>query len=216
MSIDRSAPDLDRPGAAAPAAPAARAAARDAVLRGLVHALSNRVGTVVAVASMLDPEAPAAGAAATILREEGGRLETLLEEFRRFAGEPGELAEPLYLPELVALAVALHAHHPTLRDVPCEVVGVEALPPALGAPSAVVDALLVALGAAKEGAGEGGRAVRVVGAADGDVVRLHVGEVGGTGDVVWALPGERGRAWAGMGGGGVELPTLAAGRGQQR
>ena len=58
MSIDRSPGKLDAP--RDPAAIALLAAERDAVLRGLVHALSNRVGTVAAVAGMLDPGSSAA------------------------------------------------------------------------------------------------------------------------------------------------------------
>lgn len=217
MSIDRTTPDLDTPGAAALSA---RAAARDAVLRGLVHALSNRVGTVGAVASVLDPAAPVAGAPAAMLQDEAGRLEQLLEEFRRFAGEPAGGPEPLHLPDLLALAVALHAHHPGLRDVPCALVGGDALPPAYAEPHAVLDALLVALDAAKGAAGAGG--VRLTGDADADRVRVRVapadvaGAAGGAsaapGVVAWSLPGGVGRATVSAGVGVLDLPTLSAAR----
>lgn len=193
---------------------AARATARDAVLRGLVHALSNRVGTVGAVASMLDPAAPVAGAPAAMLQEEAGRLEQLLEEFRRFAGEPGGTPEPLHLPDLLALAVALHAHHPGLRDVPCAVEAGEALPPAYAEPHAVLDALLVALDAAKGAAGAAG--VRLTGDADADRVRVRVAPADaaadGTEALAWSLPGGAGRATVAAGHGVLELPTLAAAR----
>jgi hypothetical protein len=209
VSIDQSSPDLDR----GPAAPwARRAAARDAVLRGLVHALSNRVGTVGAVASMLDPGAPAGGAPVAMLQGEAERLERLLEEFRRFAGEPGGGPEPVHLPDVVALAAGLHAHHPTLRDVPCALPEADALPPAYADPAAVLDALLVALDAAKGAAG--GAAVRIAASADAEVVRVWTSGHGAAGaeTLDWPLPGGAGRGWVGPDGGGVELPTLAAAR----
>ncbi|MDF1503753.1 hypothetical protein [Roseisolibacter sp. H3M3-2] len=211
MSIDRSPPDLDR----APDAPwVRRAAARDAVLRGLVHALSNRVGTVSAVASMLDPGAPAAAAATAMLQGEAERLEALLEEFRRFAGEPGGGAEPLHLPDLVALAAALHAHHPMLRDVPCALPNADALPPAYADPAAVLDALLVALDAAKGAAGADG--VRIAATTDADALRLRVAPVEPDAPpdatLTWALVGGAGEGGVGPVGGGVTLPTLGAAR----
>lgn len=216
MSIDQSDAKLDpAPG------PDARvlvrlAAARDDVLRGLVHALSNRVGTIGAVAGMLDPEAPAAGVAATVLQGEAERLERLLEEFRRLASEPASAPEPVHLPDLLEGVVALHAYHPTLRDVACPVDGVRALPPVLAEPAAVADALLAALDAAKGAAlAAGGSVVRLVGTLDGEVVRVHAVpgvDAADAATLTWALPGGAGEAWLGARGGGVALPTLASGR----
>ncbi|MGZ8415295.1 MAG: hypothetical protein ACXW05_21405 [Gemmatirosa sp.] len=194
------------------------AAARDGVLRGLVHALSNRVGTIGAVAGMLDPEAPAAGVAATVLQGEAERLERLLEEFRRLASEPASTPEPVHLPDLLEGVIALHAHHPTLREVACPMDGVSALPPVLAEPAAVADALLAALDAAKGAAlagGAGGTTVRLVDTLDGEVVRVHAApgtESADTATLTWALPGGAGAAWLGARGGGVALPTLASGR----
>jgi nitrogen-specific signal transduction histidine kinase len=221
VSIDRSDAKLDR--AAHPDDPRVLvrlAAARDGVLRGLVHALSNRVGTIGAVAGMLDPEAPAAGVAASVLQGEGERLERLLEEFRRLASEPSATPEPVHLPDLLDGVVALHAHHPVLRDVACPIDGAAALPPVLAEPAAVADALLAALDAAKGAAlAAGGDAVRLVGTLEGDAVRVQavadVVDVAGAAEaeaLAWALPGGAGTAWLGARGGGVSLPTLASGR----
>jgi hypothetical protein len=134
---------------------------RDLLLQGLVHALSNRVGTLVAVAGMLDPGAPAAGPAVPILQGEVDRLERLLGEFRALAGEtPGggggeegaDGVEPLHLSELVSAVVALHVHHPTQREVPCTVDLPSTLLPARARPGDVAQALLLALAAVKAGA----------------------------------------------------------------
>ncbi|GLC25396.1 hypothetical protein [Roseisolibacter agri] len=213
MSIGHSASDLDH----SDAAPLrALAAARDAVLRGLVHALSNRVGTVAAVAGMLDPQAPAAGVAATVLQGETERLEQLLEEFRRLSLEPASAPEPVHLPDLLAGVVALHAHHPALRDVPCAVEGADDLPPVLAEPAAAADALLAALDAAKGAAIALGGGVRLVGTVDGATVQIRVEAAEAPDDAAtsrWPLPGGAGEGWLGARGGGVALPTLAGARG---
>lgn len=218
MSIDHSAEKLDPEAPPGAAVLARLAAARDAALRGLVHALSNRVGTVGAIAGMLDPAAPVAGVAAEVLRGEGERLEQLLEEFRRLAAEPAAAPEPVHLPDLLAGVAALHAHHPLLRDLPCAVVGAEALPPVLAEPAAVADALLAALDTAKAAASSAGGAgaVRLVGTVDGDLVRVRAEPdaepAADPPTLAWALPGGAGGAWLGVRGGGVSLPTLASGR----
>ena len=226
MSIDHSGPKLDATVGAADLPPAAvlalLAAERDAVLRGLVHALSNRIGIVGAVAGMLEPEAPAAGVAVGMLQAESERLATLLDEFRLFAGEPVSAPEPVHLPDLVAAVVALHAHHPTLRDIGCETAAVQDLPPVMADPDATRGALLAAVGAAKRavgGAATGG--VRVRGVVDGDTVRL-IAEPVDVGDPVdddaptWALAHGVGHARLSSRGGEVTLPTLAAARRERR
>lgn len=232
MSIGRTSQKLDDRAAAAPqAAPVSPARAlalvgaeRDAVLRGLVHALSNRVGTVTAVTAMLDPAGPAAAVAVSVLQGEGERLEALLGEFRLLCAEPATAPEPLHVPELARGVAALHAHHPTLRDVPCTIDEAPELAPAVADPTAVGEALLAALGAAKRAAGAAG--VRVWCEGDAAEVRVHVHAVDadgapeaatpaivhGPGDVVWSLGGGA-AACVHAAGGTLRLPTLAAARG---
>jgi hypothetical protein len=121
VALDTQSPDASRrgPGGAPSGAPSgaaavlAWAAARDAVLRGLVHALSNRVGTVAAVAGMLDG-APPAGVevAARVLAGEGERLEAVLAAFRLATADPlgdDAAAEPLHVGELLGEVAALLA-----------------------------------------------------------------------------------------------------------
>ena len=88
------------------------AAARDAALRGLVHALSNRAGTVAAVAGMLEGDAPAASVvtAARVLGGEGERLDALLAHLRLVSADPfgaDAAPEPLHPAELAAEVAAL-------------------------------------------------------------------------------------------------------------
>jgi hypothetical protein len=219
VSIDHSGAKLDAvpgsPGAPPGAALVLLAAERDAVLRGLVHALSNRIGIVGAVAGMLEPEVPAAGVAVGMLQDETERLAALLDEFRLFAGEPATTPEPVHLPDLVASVLALHAHHPTLRDVACEASALHALPPAMADPDATRGALLAAVGAAKRAAGATGARVR--GVVAGDTVRLIAEPVdpGAEGEddaLAWSLASGPGHVRLTRRGGVVTLPTLAAAR----
>jgi hypothetical protein len=221
VSIDHFGAKLDAvPGSPGPPPAAALvllAAERDAVLRGLVHALSNRVGIVGAVAGMLEPEVPAAGVAVGMLQAETERLSALLDEFRLFAGESATAPEPVHLPDLVAGVLALHAHHPTLRDVACEASGMHALPPAMADPDATRGALLAAVGAAKRAAGATGARVR--GVVEGDTVRLIAEPVDagadGAGDawaLTWTFAPGAGHARLTSRGGEVTIPTLAAAR----
>ncbi len=224
MSIDHSAPKLDATAGQGELPPAAAlallAAERDAVLRGLVHALSNRIGIVGAVAGMLEPDARAAGVAVGMLQDESERLTGLLDEFRLFAGEPVSAPEPVHLPDLVASVLALHAHHPTLRDVACGTTAVQTLPPAMADPDATRGALLAAVGAAKRAAGAVGAHVR--GVLDGDTVRLIAEPVASgaatagaatEGEALtWGFAPGAGHARLTSRGGEVALPTLASAR----
>ncbi|MCU0648088.1 MAG: hypothetical protein MUF00_08840 [Gemmatimonadaceae bacterium] len=121
----------------------------DELLRGVAHALSNRVATISAAAYMasggeaLDPAMVAA------LSAESERLETLLGDLRLLPAplEPG--AEPLLLDELARHALALHRHHLPLRDVPVIIDADATAQPAYGNPARVLHLLLLVLTAAR-------------------------------------------------------------------
>jgi signal transduction histidine kinase len=148
------------------------AAEQGALLRGLAHALSNRVGTVVAVAGMLAPGGEAPAALVGMLREEGDRLEALLRLVRLLAesAPDDEPPEPIHLPDLVREVVELHAHHPELRDVPVTVTPDPEAPPVRAPLVALRRTLLLALSAAKRDAD----AARVAWTTDGAQVVLTV------------------------------------------
>lgn len=121
-------------------------AARDAVLRGLVHALSNRVGTVVAAGALLD--GGSAEAAGRVLRGEGDRLELLLAHFRLVTADPfGEDAapEPVVLTDVVGDALALHAYAADASDAGAITATIGGAPPVLASRAGVLHALLVLL-----------------------------------------------------------------------
>lgn len=180
LSIGHTPGALDRPAGAPSAGTSADAVlawarARDAVLRGLVHALSNRVGTVGAVAAMLDGAPPeSVVTAARVLDGEAGRLDALLAHFRLATADPlaGE-AEPVHVPELLAEVAALAGYveggGAVAVDAPAEV------RPAVVRRTALAHAVL-ALAHAAAGAGaevtlrarnDGGRVVIAVAGGEG-------------------------------------------------
>lgn len=222
MSIGRDGVGLE-PQSADPAAVLVWARARDAAVRGLVHALSNRVGTVAAVAAMLDDGAgdgvPAGsvGTAGRILAGEGERLEALLAFFRAASADPFGLdaaPEPVHVPELLAEVVALAAY-----AVPEVVVRVEAGPevrPAMASRAALGQALLACVCAA----GGGEVVLRAMGEDAGGVTVVVVepglegaptdAQCHAAGAATWLLAGKGGEA--AVRGGGVAITVPALGR----
>ncbi len=190
------------------------AAARDAALRGLVHALSNRVGTVAAVAGMLDgaPPPESVGTAARVLAGEGERLEALLALFRLATADPfGDDAapEPLHVPELLAEAAALAGY--AAPDAAFRADAAPDVRPAVASRAALAQALVAAAAAC------GGAEVVLAAAPAGAAVRLTVGPAGGAaaadaaGAAAWLLAASGGWAAAGDGGVVVTVPALGGG-----
>ncbi len=124
---------------------------------------------------MLEPDARAPAPIVAMLRDEAERLEALLALVRQLAGEERDDAapEPIHLPDVVAPAVALHAHHPDWRDVAVDVVPDPNAPPVRASPTVLLRALLVLLSRAKTRSRD--RVTVAWRAADGGV-RLTIGE----------------------------------------
>lgn len=200
----------------------------DDLLRGLAHDVSNRVATVSAIASLLDPARLPDERVLSGLRLDAERLERLLEQLRQLPRRADAEAEPMLAGDAVRTALALFACHPEFRDVACTVVAADDVAPVRADPVALAHALCVALtAAARVGAGRGGAAhagVRVALSTEGDVVRLDVSADGSTGEgdvddlaldaaaVTWLLEGSRGQGEAHAYGCRVEVPTLQASR----
>lgn len=86
---------------------------QDDLLRGLAHALGNRVGTVAGVADLLGVSAAPSPRMIAALRAEADRLEGVLRLLRALPGGRGGAApEPVLVAEALAEAEALAAHHP--------------------------------------------------------------------------------------------------------
>ncbi len=202
----------------------------DELLRGLTHALSNRVGTISATAYLLEMQ-PAAqgattlGATVTRLREEGERLETLLQLMRRLPRRAQAAAEPVVPSDVLTQAADLQAYHPTLGDIPIAVVHEGDLQPAYADPAALVMALTLVIGAAQRAArGDGRVTVTISSTTDVVAFTAHGWRIDGASGVAdadttrdteavrWLLAAYRGDGMAAESGAAVVVPTLQAAR----
>ena len=195
----------------------------DDLLRGLAHAFSNRVATVVAIAGLLDPLRVPDERVLSGLRSDADRLDGLLEQLRQLPRRDDAELEPLMPGDRVGAALALFAHHPEYREVRCTVVAADDVQPVRTDPGALQHALCVALVAASR-VGAGHADVRVALSTEGDVVRIDVSADGSTGEgdidsltrdaeaISWLLARSHGRGQATPYGCRIELPTLQASR----
>jgi hypothetical protein len=156
----------------------------DQLLRGVTHALSNRVAAASVSASVLALGAPAEVAAG--VRAEVDGLEALLRLLRQLPRRDGAPPEPVLPGDVVRSALALFAHHPEWHEVPCRVALDASAEPAWGDPDALCHALLVALAgagaAAAGGSPLGARAIAVTVDGDEAAVRFTVAAAGGAAD----------------------------------
>lgn len=198
---------------------------QDELLRGVTHAMSNRVATVSAAAYMLEHNDVTPGQAAASLRDETDRMDSLLQMLRMLPAREDDGVEPLLVADVLSDALALHSHHCDLRDVAVRVSVADDVMPVLAEPHALLQALLLALTSAKRAAYANmlGVSVSVSGDAEKVFVRVHPDE--GAVSVDTALSGINASAAdallfsvggaAGMrldGGCDIELPTLRAAR----
>lgn len=120
------------------------------LLRGVAHAMSNRIGTLSAGLFMLDSNRDNTRAV-DALRAEVERLEGLLLQLRQLPRAPESL-EPMLATDVARNAIELHSHHGDLRHVSCTLEDPGAVPPVRADPQALLHALLVAITAAKQAA----------------------------------------------------------------
>lgn len=210
-------------------------AIHDELLRGIAHALSNRVATMSVVSFMLDAPGADVARQADALRGETEQVEALLMAMRGLPRGVDTGAEPMIASDAVQGALVLHAHHGELRDVPCEVVTEGDVLPVLADPQALTHALLAALTAARRHAAARGRPARLTLRGDADRVQLVAGvdgdpiepmgaaDAGGDAGIDattmadaaaarWLLQEEGAHAIARPSGVLLELPTLGAAR----
>ena len=193
----------------------------DDLLRGLTHALSNRVGTISAASYLLDQQ-PSSAAVAETLRAESERLETLLQLMRMLPYPEGAVAEPVIPTDAIASAVALQSHHNELRDIPVVVTLDGDVQPAYVNPTALALAVAVAIGVAQRAAGMGG-SVELVVSSSADTVHVNARAIRNGGSVAvdaahdvaaitWLLSQYRGFGDDANGDVAVVVPTLQAAR----
>lgn len=146
----------------------------DELLRGVTHALSNRVATISAAAYMLEYDDVTGAQAAESLRVETERMDTMLQLLRLLPSRDDREFEPVSPGDVIAQAVALHAHHCDLRDVRVVVTVRESVLPVWVEPHALLQALLLALTSAKRSAFDASGEVLLVVDGDADEVRMTV------------------------------------------
>ena len=201
-------------------APARWLTIHDELLRGISHALSNRIATVGAASYMIEHGDVGVEQSVASLRAESERMDQLLQQLRLLPERPGAAAEPITADDACNSAVRLHAHHGELRDIVCDVTVDPDVYPIWAEPQSFCHALLVALTTAKRNAVNGARISLDV-SGDNNVVRFraHASEHVAEPDVLsesdanaarWLLAAHGGTARALDRGCELEVPTLLA------
>lgn len=145
----------------------------DELLRGITHALSNRIATLSAAAYLLEHGDVPIEQTIQSLRTETERMDTVLQELRQLPERPGAEAEPMTVNDACATAVKVHAHHGEWRDFECDLEIDADVYPIWAEPQNFTHALLVALTAAKRNAKTGSR-VLIQASGDVNVVRIRI------------------------------------------
>lgn len=195
-------------------------AIHDQLLRGITHALTNRIATIGAAAYMLEYNDVPVEQTIESLRSETERMDGLLQQLRQLPERPGADGEPMTVDDACANAVKLHAHHGELRDFECDVeIGADVYP-VWAEPQSLLHAMLVALTAAKRNSTPGSRPL-IQASGDVNVVRiqfiardvvpdtgmLNAADAAAAG---WLLGAGGGTARALDNGCEIEVPTLLA------
>ncbi len=199
----------------------------DDLLRGMTHALSNRIGTILAAVSLIEIDAGPKAQALDTLRTESERLDALLRTLRQLPRRAEVSAEPLLPTDVAQVAIDLHLHHPEGRDQSCQIV-LEGDPlPAYADPAALSLALAAALTRAKRLAGAHGATQIAISSTD-DSVRFDVradaladgldaesvadGRSRDAAAAMWLLGDDRDRVVEHASGIHIHVPTLGAAR----
>ncbi len=89
----------------------------DTLVRGLAHALSNRIATIGTIAELMRVDGDDRMAMSEMLGVETRRLEDLLEQMRALSSRQTGREEAMRLTDAVAGAMALHSYHPERRSI---------------------------------------------------------------------------------------------------
>jgi signal transduction histidine kinase len=138
------------------------ASVSEALVRGLSHALSNRIATIGTIAELLRVGGDDPLAMSEMLAIETERLEDLLEQMRALSMRSAGRMEAMRLSDVVAAAMAVHSYHPERRAVAVTVEPGDESRPVLGDPLLLQRQLLILLDAATQAAiSQGSREARV-------------------------------------------------------
>lgn len=149
-------------------------ALRDAILRGMAHALSNRVAALGGINGLADPGEIWTERLSKALHDEARRLEDILRLMRLLPDDGRGEAGAIELQPLVPDVIALHAYHSALLQVECSAVYDRETMPVFANRPKLVHALLLAIDAAKRHAHSRGGRVSVSYGGDADTVTIRV------------------------------------------
>lgn len=147
---------------------------RDAILRGMAHALSNRVAALGGINGLADPGQIWTERLAKALGDEARRLEDILRLMRLLPDDGRGEAGAIELQPLVPDVIALHAYQSALLQVECTAVFDRETMPVFANRPRLVHSLLLAIDAAKRHAQRNGGRVVVSYGGDADVVTIRI------------------------------------------
>lgn len=178
-------------------------ALRDAILRGVAHALSNRVAALGGIAGLVDPGQLWTERMASALQDEAKRLGDVLRLLRLVPADLRIEFGAIELQPLVPDVVALHAYNSALLQVECAIEYNREAMPVYGNRIQIVRALLLVIDAAKQYARTNSGRVVIRYTGDAERVRVEVStEPSATPAAGSASP---------LPNGGAVAPTLSAG-----
>ncbi len=193
----------------------------DDLLRGLAHAISNRLATITAAAGVLDVDETPDPRFIEGLRSDADRLDSLLTLMRQLPRRADAGLEPMLLSDALETARRLLDEHPTMRSRTISTVFIGSIAPVRAEPTAVMHAMIVAVrGAARVGVGPivvemetVGDAVRVLARVDGRSEETGNNAIEDDARTIsWLLRSSHGRGAAIPGGCAFDVPTLQASR----
>lgn len=195
----------------------------DDLLRGLAHAMSNRLATIGAVASVLGGGSTPDERFVRGLQQDAEQLETLLQTLRQLPRRGDAMPEPMLVTDAVETARRLVEHHPDLRAVGVTVTALNDVVPVLADPVALAHAMAVSLVAAVRHGGAEPEIVltletvadEVVVCVGGDIDTPVAADSEAQADraaIDWLLSGSHGRADPEVPGTVIRLRTLQASR----
>ena len=149
-------------------------ALRDAILRGMAHALSNRVAALGGINGLADPGQIWTERLSKALHDEARRLEEILRLMRLLPADGRGDAGAIELQPLVPDVIALHAYQSALLQVQCSAVYDRETMPVFANRPHLVHALLLAIDTAKRHAQARGGCVSVSYRGDADRVTIRV------------------------------------------
>jgi hypothetical protein len=146
----------------------------DQALRGLHHALNNRIGSLSAVIELLQLDGvPADGSGLEGVAAELARLEECSRLVRLLPRDTAADEEPLILADVIADVLAIHRFLHGVREVSVTIVPTRFVEPVRVERWALVRVLTLLLNDAKRLAGQLGAGVRVVAESDDEWVSIE-------------------------------------------